>query len=191
MKFINLHNNYTKPTNGETIENTFITDGFLKDDPENNTLEVSFRLQKTVLIREWNFEGDEPVEIEVEKIKTIAETILVFDDITRPTMVRIGTDDVDLFKHIEAGNQITGQEEIMVGYPTYTHAQEYFLKENLGDKIIINPNLTALQRKLVTLFLLEGRNKNGRPIGFYNENIGEQFRLQTAEEETAEEQNIF
>jgi len=95
MKFINLHNNYVNPINGQTTENTFITDGFLKDDPDNKKLEVSFRLQANVKDKELDFSGETPKEIEIEKIKTIAETVLVFDSFERPTMATINNNQVD------------------------------------------------------------------------------------------------
>tara|TARA_B110001450_G_C17482147_1_gene424683 strand:+ start:216 stop:800 length:585 start_codon:yes stop_codon:yes gene_type:complete len=176
MKFIELHNNYTNPVNGQTIENTFITDGFLKDDPDNKKLEISFRLQAKIKIKEIDFSGETPKEIEIEKIKTIAETVLVFDSFERPTMATINNNQIDLFKYLAEGNELDGSEEIVVGYPTYTSAQQYFLKDNLGDKLVVNPNLPALYQKLVTLFLLQGADKNGKPIGFNGENIGVQYK---------------
>lgn len=177
MKFITLHNNYINPISNEVIENTFITDGFLKDDPDNKKLEVSFRLQANVKVKELDFSEEVPKEVEVEKIKTIAETVLVFDSFERPTMANINNNQVDLFKYLAEGNKLDGSEEIVIGYPTYTSAQQYLLKDNLGDKLVINPNLPALYQKLVTLFLLQGTDKNGKPIGFYGENIGVQFKF--------------
>tara|TARA_B110000114_G_scaffold90939_1_gene96035 strand:+ start:3706 stop:4290 length:585 start_codon:yes stop_codon:yes gene_type:complete len=181
MKFIELHNNYTNPVNGQTIENTFITDGFLKDDPDNKKLEISFRLQAKIKIKEIDFSGETPKEIEIEKIKTIAETVLVFDSFERPTMATINNNQIDLFKYLAEGNELDGSEEIVVGYPTYTSAQQYFLKDNLGDKLVVNPNLPALYQKLVTLFLLQGADKNGKPIGFNGENIGAQYKTSQIE----------
>lgn len=177
MKFIELHNNYINPVNGQAIENTFITDGFLKDDPDNKKLEVSFRLQAKIKIKELAFSEEVPKEVEIEKIKTVAETVLVFDSFERPTMATVNNNQIDLFKYLAEGNELDGSEEIVVGYPTYTSAQQYFLKDNLGDKLIINPNLPALYQQLVTLFLLQGADKNGKAIGFYGENIGVQFKF--------------
>ena len=179
MKFINKHNNYINPINGQTIENTFITDGFLKDDPDAQCLEVSFKLQTTVTEKELHFLEQTPTEVEVQKIKTIAETVLVFNTFQRPSMVTINNNQVDLFNYLDNGGELDGSEQIVVGYPTYTSVQQYFLKNNLGDKLIINPDLEPLYQKLAKKFLLEGTDKNGKPIGFYNQNIGVQFQFDT------------
>ncbi|WP_340074550.1 hypothetical protein [Leptobacterium sp. I13] len=178
MKFITLHNNYLNPISGQAFENVFITDGFLKDDPDNKRLEVSLRLQHKKLVYEIDFSGENPSKIQVEKTETIAETVLVFDSFERPTMVTIDNNQVNLFQYLEGGGQLQGDEEILVGYPTYASAQKYFVKDNLGDKLIINPALEALYQKLATLFILEGKDKNGRPIGFFGENIGVQFNFE-------------
>ena len=178
MKFIGLHNNYLNPVSGEIIENAFITDGFLKDDPDNQKLEVSFRLQTIVKVKELEFTEETPKEIEVSKIKTIAEIALVFDAFERPTMLVTENAEVDLFEYLKGGGKLTGLEKIIVGYPTYQSAQKYFLKDNLGDKLVINPELEPLYKNLVTKFLLEGADKNGKPIGFYGENIGVQFNFE-------------
>lgn len=177
MILTNIHNNYIHPITGETIENTFITDGFLKDDPNNEKLEVSLRMQANVKVKTLDFSGEFPKQIEVEKIKTIAETAIVFDSFERPTMVTINNNQYDLFKYLDQGNELDGDEAISVGYPTYASVKKYFLKDNIGEKIIVNKSLEALHQKLFTLFLLHGTDKNGRPIGFYGENIGVQFKF--------------
>lgn len=178
MKFIELHNSYINPINENVIENVFITDGFLKDDPDNERLEVSFRLQTIIKEKELDFSEEVPKEIEVSKRKTIAETVLVFDSFERPTMINTENGQVDLFEYLKGGGSLEGDEEIIVGYPTYQSAQKYFLKDNLGDKLVINPNLEPLHKNLVEKFVLQGNGKNGKPIGFYGENIGVQFKFE-------------
>ena len=178
MKLTPLHNNYINPLTGTTVENAFINDGFLKDDAIEGRLEISFRLQKTVTVKEIDFLSEAPKEIEVEKNIPIAETVLVFDTYERPTMVTIKNNQVDLFKYLTDGSKLNGSEDIIVGYPNYKTVQKYFLKDNIGDPLVINPELPELYQKLVSLFILNGMDRNGKPIGFYGENFGSQFKFE-------------
>ena len=177
MKFITQQNNYINPFTNEVIEDVYVEDGYLKDDPSNQRLEVSFRLQKNIIVKELDFSEETPREIEVPKIKTITEMVLIFDNYERPTMVTIDNNQVSLIAFLKDGGKLNGDEEIIVGYANYSDARKYFLKDNLGDRLEINPALDALYKQLVQLFFLKGKDKYGKPIGFYGEHLGVQFKF--------------
>lgn len=166
MKLIQLNNSYSNPLDNNAYNDTFITDGILTDDPHNKKLRVSFRLQQKVIEEELGIDKEgNPSVNNVEKVKILSESTLIFNSKTTPTYMTVAGETKDLFEFLGGGGKLTGKEIIDIGYPNYDAVKKYFLKDNIGDFVEVNPELDDLGQMLVQKFILERVIINGEPIG--------------------------
>lgn len=169
MKLILRNNTYHNPITQDVFEGVYVEDGWLKDDPSNKELSLSFRLLYPTIKKEIRVIENEVTTIETPIIKMLGETVIKFDK-GSPSFVYIENEDgstrkADLFKYLTEGGKLNGKEKIEVGKSSYRDAIGYLLKDNIGDRLEISPNLDPLKRKLVEAFMLERVIFNGQPIG--------------------------
>ncbi|AOR28715.1 hypothetical protein FORMB_16760 [Formosa sp. Hel1_33_131] len=164
MKLVQLNNSYSNPITGEAFKDTFITDGVSADDFDSKELKISFRLKQKIIEKQITPTEGGFEEKDVEVIKKLAETTLVFDGSDTPTYITIDGETKDLFAYLGNGGKLKGDELIEVGYPNYNSAQKYFT-DKIGEPVDINPELDEMGQLLVKTFILQKVIINGEPIG--------------------------
>ena len=169
MKLVLKNNTYVHPLTGEIYEDVYVVDGWLKDDPMNKVFSFSLKILHPTTKKEIQWIEDELTTIETPIVELLGETVIKFDKGV-PSYVSIVNEDgstrkADLFAYLKKGGKLNGNEVIEVGKSSYKDAIQYLLKDNIGDRLEINPNLDPLRKKLAQAFILEKAIPNGEPLG--------------------------
>ncbi|MFL0067862.1 hypothetical protein V2605_03940 [Tenacibaculum maritimum] len=166
MKLVLKNSNYVHPITQEIVKNVFVHEGEFSDIPLLNKLKISFWLCQSYKAIHFTEENGELKPFQVNKIKVLDTDTLEFTpNSDSPTYVTKDGKTKDLFVFLKTGGQLDGTEPIEVGYPNYQSIQSYLLKDNIGEALLFNPSLDAMELKLAKLFILQYWKLNGEPLG--------------------------
>lgn len=162
-----LNTSYTNPLTNESFTDTIFVDGVFSDDPINKKLTQSFRIQRNVIAKNFivGLDGNQSIQ-KIKSTQVVSEVSLIFnEDSHEDSFVIIDNERNELFEFLKSGGKLSEVEKIQVGYPNYTEVKGYFFKDNIGDRVEINPTLDGIGRLLAEKFVLDRILANGEPIG--------------------------